>query len=113
MEITQNTVVHDNGVAVVKLGGRLTAVSTPGVKAETGRLVAAGVVRIVYDLTEVTFLDSSGLAAFVSALKTTRSAGGTVKLCGVSEQVALVFELTRLNRVFDMYPDEAEAAGAF
>ena len=64
---------------------------------------------LVVDLTAVPFIDSSGLAALVSGLKATRQAGGTLKLAGLNEQARTVFRLTRLERVFELYPDAAAA----
>jgi anti-anti-sigma factor len=60
----------------------------------------------------VSFLDSSGLAALVSGLKAAREAGGTLKLAGVNEQARQVFEITRLDQVFELYPDRDAAVQA-
>jgi len=54
-------------------------------------------------------MDSSGLAALVSALKATREGGGWVRLANLTAQVQSVFKLTMLDKVFDMFPS-VEAA---
>jgi len=94
---------------VLTLNGRLNAVTAPDFKAQVKRLAKGGHVQLVVDLTDVPFIDSSGLAALVSGLKVARQAGGTLKLAGLNEQARTVFTLTRLDHVFEMYPD-AEAA---
>jgi len=95
--------------AVLSLNGRLNAVTAPDLKAQLKRLVEGGHIQLVVDLTDVPFIDSSGLAALVSAFKAAREAGGTIKLAGLSEQTRTIFTLTRLDRVFELYPD-AEVA---
>ncbi len=65
--------------------------------------------RLVVDLGNVTFIDSSGLGALISALKVLRANGGDLKLANVSEPVRSILEITRLLRVFETYPT-AESA---
>ena len=95
--------------AVIVAKGRMNALSAPSMKTRIQELVEEGQVEIVCDLSEVGFLDSSGLAALVSGLKATRERGGFLKLVGLNDQVARVFRLTMLDHVFEMYPS-VEAA---
>jgi anti-sigma B factor antagonist len=95
--------------AVLSVKGRINAISAPTVKARIRELVEGGRVEIVCDLGAVGFLDSAGLAALVSGLKVTREHGGFLKLAGVNEQVARIFKLTMLDRVFEIHPS-VEAA---
>ena len=95
--------------AMLTLSGRLDAVTAPDLKALLKRLTKGGHIQLVVDLTDVPFIDSSGLAALVSAFKAVRGAGGAMKLAGLSEQTRTVFTLTRLDRVFEIYPDAAIA----
>jgi len=95
--------------AVLTLSGRINAVTAPDLKAQLKRLAKGGHIQLIVDLTDVPFIDSSGLAALVSAFKTVREAGGAMKLAGLSEQTRTVFTLTRLDRVFEFYPDAGAA----
>ena len=97
--------------AVLGIKGRLNAVTAPAAKARIQELVGKGQVELVCDLTEVSFLDSSGLSALVSGLKATRERGGFLKLAGLNEQVAKIFKLTMLDRVFELYPSVEAAFG--
>jgi len=90
--------------AVIAASGRVNAVTTPALKTCIRELVEEGRTEIVCDLTEVGFLDSSGLSALVSGLKATRERGGFLKLAGMGAQVATIFKLTMLDRVFEVYP---------
>lgn len=89
--------------------GRLNAISAGEVKSRIRELVDERRVELVFDLSGITFLDSSGLAALVFGLKAAREAGGWLKLAGLGDQSATVFRLTQLDRVFELYPD-AQAA---
>jgi len=63
------------------------------------------------DLSEVTFIDSSGLGALIASLKVIGD-DGEIALCGAREAVANMFKLTRMNKVFRMFsvPEDAAAA---
>ena len=67
--------------------------------------------RIVLDLSEVDFIDSSGLGAIVSSLKTLGNDGDLV-ICGIRETVMGLFKITRMNRVFQIFATESEAIEA-
>jgi anti-sigma B factor antagonist len=73
--------------------------------------IGAGNRRIVLNLSEVDFIDSSGLGAIVSSLKKIGNDGDLV-ICSVRETVMSLFRLTRMNRVFDILSSEEEAIGA-
>ena len=96
-------------LAVLKVKGRLDAVVAPDLKSRFREVVAGGHVRVIVDLEDVSFIDSSGLAALVSGFRVAREAGGTVKLAGLNEQTMMVFKLTRLDRVFEIHPDAKDA----
>ncbi len=95
--------------AVIAARGRMTALTAPAMKSQIKQLIDEGRTEIVCDLREVSFVDSSGLSALVSGLKATREHGGFLKVAGANEQVARIFKLTMLDRVFEMYAS-ADAA---
>jgi anti-sigma B factor antagonist len=90
--------------ALITLAGNMNAVTAPALKTQLKSLAAEGRTRVVVDMAGVSFIDSSGLAALVSGLKTVRSAGGSLKLAAVTDQPREVFKLTMLERVFEFYP---------
>lgn len=87
------------------LTGRLDAVSQLEVKTAFKEHVQRGGTTLLVDLSGVTFIDSSGLAALVSGYKLAREQGGTLKLAGMNKQVQSVFALTHLDRVFEISAD--------
>lgn len=61
---------------------------------------------ILIDLQDVTFIDSSGLGALVSALKLVRTKGCKLCICSINDQIRMLFELTSMDRVFKVYGNE-------
>lgn len=86
-------------IAVVTPHGRLNMVSAKRMKELLHDVVAAGTTRVVVDLGETTFLDSSGLGALIAGLKSARQAGGDLRVARPTPAVQAVFELTNLDRV--------------
>jgi anti-sigma B factor antagonist len=102
MEVSSQALEQD--VLIVYLKGRLDATSSANVKAALKDLVEKGQLKIIVDLQEVPFIDSSGLAALVSGLRTARERGGNIILSRVQTQAQTVFRLTMLDRVFAIHP---------
>jgi anti-anti-sigma factor len=110
MEIAVQT--HD-GATVVTPRGRLDLLSAADFKARLAQAVADGGKRIVVDLGEVTFVDSSGLGALIGGLKAARQAGGDLRIARPAEQARTILELTTLNRVLRPYATIEEALAGF
>ena len=103
----------DDGVAVVRCRGRLNMASAPRLTEVIGECVGGGSARLVVDLSDTPFVDSSGLGALISGLKRARQAGGDLRIAGAGEQVLTVLSLTNLNRVLKPYADAEEARRAW
>lgn len=96
-------------IAVVRLSGRLDLVSAAALKARIADLVTAGSSKLIVDLSNVTFIDSSGLGALISGLRAARGAAGDLRIAAAGEQVNMVLKLTTLDRVLTPHID-VEAA---
>lgn len=92
---------------------RLDAHNSGELKNRMLSLFEEGKVNIVINLGEVRFIDSSGLGALVSGYKNASARNGNLKLCSLQPQVKSMFELTRLHRVFEIFPTTDEAMGSF
>ncbi|MDY0186876.1 MAG: STAS domain-containing protein [Syntrophus sp. (in: bacteria)] len=109
MQLHQNKM---GDVLIVRpLERRIDAATATEFKEKMSEWIGAGNRRIVLNLSEVDFIDSSGLGAIVSSLKKIGNDGDLV-ICSVKETVMSLFRLTRMNRVFDILPSEEEAIGA-
>lgn len=90
---------RDDGIGVVTPQGRLNMVAARRLKEVLGDLIGGGTNRIVVDMAETTFLDSSGLGALIGGLKSARQAGGDLRVARPTDSVLNVFRLTNLDRV--------------
>lgn len=98
-----------NGWAVVELGGEIDLDSGPRLQEVLDEMIDGGARRVVVELGRVEFIDSSGLAALITALKHMRRAEGELRLAGLTSNVAKVFDICRLNRVFGIHASVDEA----
>ncbi|WP_322742422.1 STAS domain-containing protein [Gloeocapsopsis crepidinum] len=97
-----------NSVKFVQPSGMLDGIKGNQFRREVSDIVAAGADIVLIDLQNVSFIDSSGLGALVSAMKTVRSAGGKLFICSVNDQVKMLFELTKMDRVFEIFANQDE-----
>ncbi len=72
-----------------------------------------GKARVIFDMSGLKFVDSSGLGAILSCLRQLNAGGGDLKLTGMQKPVRALFELVRMHRVFDIYNTREEALAAF
>ena len=92
---------------------RLDAHNSGDLKVEMQRLFMEGKKNVLVDLSDVRFIDSSGLGALVSGFKNAISNQGNLKLSSLQPQVKSMFELTRLHRVFEIFPSSDDAVETF
>ena len=69
--------------------------------------------KLVLDLSNLRFVDSSGLGAILSCLRQLNGMGGELKLCGMAKTVRALFELVRMHRVFEIFNNRDEALRSF
>ncbi len=103
----------ERGIGVAAMTGRLNAGSAPEAKDRLKAQVTGATNKLVLDMGGLVFIDSSGLAAIVAGYKAAIESGGGLKLARLTPQVAQVFALTRLDRVFETYPDVESAMKSF
>jgi anti-sigma B factor antagonist len=111
MEITQKTINEE--ICVMSLDGTLNARSADQVKDAFREVAGKGIQQVILDLGEVPFIDSSGLAALVSGLKTLNENDGSLKLAALQSQADLLFKLTMFDKVFEIFTDVDAAAQSF
>lgn len=109
-------VVTEHVIRIVVLApeGRIDAFSAPELRKKVDTLFDENVSRFVFDLTNVEFMDSAGMAVLVSALKRARQKEGDVILIKPkSEATMRILLLTKLDRVFNIVTDVGQAVEAF
>lgn len=90
-------------VKIIQPSGILDGTKASQFRQEISDLVEAGADVVLIDFQDVTFMDSSGLGALVLALKTVRAAGSQLVVCSINEQIRILFELTSMDRVFEIF----------
>ncbi len=99
----------DNDVPVVAVTGEVDVYSAPALKDSLTGLLKGGAHSVVVDLTDVAFLDSTGLGALVEARAATSDAGGALPLVCTQERILKLFKITGLDGVFAIHPTVDEA----
>lgn len=102
------TTTYEGGIAVIGAPARLTMANAAELRATIAEAIERSP-RVVIDLEGTAFIDSSGLGALVSGLKTARHAGGDLRLAAAGEQVRTVLSLTNLDRILRPHPSVADA----
>ncbi len=98
---------------VVTIRTELDANTAHRAKEAMDELIQGGEIRLVVDLSNLDYIDSAGLGVLVSTLKGVRAKGGDLRLCGVKDPVKMIFDLTRLSKVFKIFPDREQALSSF
>lgn len=111
MEITANSV---GAAQVVVLAGNLDVAASPQVTDFLNRQMEAGHVKLVADLSQLTYLSSAGLRVLLGAVKEARRQGGDVRLAAVrSEDVNKVLRMSGFSNILRVYPDTAAAVASY
>ena len=103
-----------DGVNIVDCSGRITLGEGSVVLRDTVKdLLSKGQKKILLNLGEVNYIDSSGIGELVSAYTTARNQGGELKLLNLTKKVHDLLQITKLYTVFDVKDDEAAAVKSF
>lgn len=101
-------------VTVLDAAGRITlGEGASAFRAAIRDLVAKGNKKVLLNLGEVSYIDSSGIGELVSGYTTVAGAGGQLKLVGLSKRVKDLLQITKLYTVFEVFDDETEAVRSF
>jgi len=101
-------------VSVVDVAGRITLGEGSSALRDTLRdMVSKGQKKILLNLGEVSYIDSSGIGELVSGFTTVTNQGGQLKLLGLTKRVKDLLQITKLYTVFDVHDNEASAVRAF
>jgi len=100
-------------LTVCHIDGEIDINSSPAVKKSFDKLISQKTPKIVINLSKVTYVDSSGLATLVEILKNMKSYGGRMRLASMSPKIKSLFEITKLEKLFEILADEESAVSNF
>ncbi|WP_017654810.1 STAS domain-containing protein [Fortiea contorta] len=95
-------------VQVIKLNGIINAAQSQELRIKITELAETGAKIVLIDCQDVTFMDSSALGALVLAFKALRAVNIKLVLCAINEQVKILFELTSMDKVFEIFSSQDE-----
>jgi len=99
-----------DGVLVISLEGNLLGEHTNAPVMELIKQnIEAGNKKVLFNLSEMKFINSTGLGMLLTAVSKTRNAGGELALCCLPEQMRKLLQITKLESIFNTRPDEASA----
>lgn len=96
---------------VFEIEGEIDLHQAPQVKAQMEPLLQKQPAHFAVDLTRVGYMDSSGLALLIETMQNIQSYGGKFALFGLTESVRAIFEIARLDQIFQIYPSREAALG--
>ena len=109
-ELTQETLEGDRHVIAVR--GEIDLFTAPDLKSTLLGAIDAGHIRIVIDLSETSFLDSTALGVLIGAVKRLRARDGVLTIVNTDQNIAKTFEITGLDQIFTIRPTRDEAVEA-
>jgi anti-sigma B factor antagonist len=102
-----------DGITIVQVPERINSTNSRAFEKDLAPFLMGANAKLVFDLTQVKQLDSSGLGSIVGCLKHLRTVGGDLKLCGLSKQIRTLLELVRMHHVFDIFNTRQEAIDSY
>lgn len=99
-------------INIVELSGRFDTNTVQPVAAWLDQVTSTPGARVLVNMAETTFVDSTALATLVQALKRCQQVKGELYLCSMRRPVYMIFELTRLDKAFNIFVDEEHAMQA-
>ncbi len=104
----------ENGIVVLELSGKIMGgPDAATLNEKLHNLVESGNTRVVADLSNVNWMNSSGLGILINALTTIRNAGGDLKLASITEKIKSLLKITKLLTVFNTYDSTDDAIKSF
>jgi anti-sigma B factor antagonist len=110
MQITER---HVGDVVVLDLNGKLTLDSVQLLRDKINSVVQQGLKQVVVNLSDVTYMDSSGIGELVRSYTTATRQGGGLKLLGLTKRISDLLAITKLLTVFDSFDTEKDAVASF
>ena len=107
------SIIEMNGITIVEVGGELIVGNRQDLKDTVLERLESGDRRFLIDFSSSSYIDSSGLGVLVSLSKKIRESGGALRLAGLNEDLRTLFELTKLDTLFQIADTRAAALADF
>jgi anti-sigma B factor antagonist len=104
---------EEQNLPIIDLDGEIDVYTVPRFKECLSKIIEEGHRKILVNLTQVGYMDSSGFGALLGATKRLRPEGGKLGLVGCNQVISRMLKITRLNTIFDLFETEEDALRAF
>ncbi len=112
MSIEINESIRE-GVEILSLKGRLTAGESNAIREKVDQAIAAGHFNMIFDLSQVEYVDSTGLGGMVICYTSLKRHGGMLKLVNPNKRNVELLALTKLHTIFEVFPEVQDAVNSF
>ena len=112
LKINPRSAGEGGSAKALDLEGEVDVYTAPLLRQAIMDQVEAGTKHLLVDLTKVEYLDSTGLGILIGGVKRLKEQDGSLRLVGPSARITRIFEITGLNKIFDVYGTEQEALSA-
>ncbi|MFH1655101.1 MAG: STAS domain-containing protein [Candidatus Omnitrophota bacterium] len=102
-----------NGVTILEVEGDIDLNSSPTMREKFDELIKNNISKIIINFQDVSYIDSSGLATVIEMLQRLKKSQGQLRLSNLSEKLKNLFEITKIDKLFQMYSSEEDALKDF
>lgn len=106
MKITEEKL---NDILICKTEGEININTSPELRKAFDEYIQRGIKKVLFDFSQISYIDSSGLATLIELLQRLNKSGGKLNICNVSEKIKNIFEVTKLHKLFKIYEDRQDA----
>ena len=103
----------DTKFETIELTGILDGIKGNELRREVSEIIAKGTDVLLIDLKDVNFINSSGLGSLVSSMQIVRDVNAKLFVCSINDQVRMLFELTKMDKIFKVYKDKEDFVNNF
>lgn len=104
--------IEEGGVVILAVDGNLDGEGTNALEEKVLTLLENGVTSLLFDFSDLDYINSSGLRILVLAYQRLKKNSGTVAICGVKDYIQEVFEVSGYDKIFPLYTTRADALDA-
>ena len=101
--------IKENGITILAVEGNLDAEGTQAMEQKVVSLLASGETCLLFDFSELDYINSSGLRVLVLAYQRLKKASGRVAICGIKDYIQEVFEVSGYDKIFPLFPSRGDA----
>jgi anti-anti-sigma factor len=109
----QGKINMDTKFETIELTGILDGIKGNELRREVSEIIAKGTDVLLIDLKDVNFINSSGLGSLVSSMQIVRDVNAKLFVCSINDQVKMLFELTKMDKIFKVYKDKEDFVNNF